>query len=126
MTSTAADFLANSSTRIEPIKGLEPWNLTAYMRSMTAKDKIEFEASVLNAEQSAIDDEKLKTAKARLLIECVCDSSGRSLFDVQQLDQVQGLDSKLFELIHSQVYRHVGFEKADLERLVKNSRAGQD
>jgi hypothetical protein len=124
MNSTAADFFSKTSERrIAPIAGLERWSLTAFMRSMTAREKDEFEASVLNDNLDKVDDERLMTAKARLVIACVCDADGRPLFEPSDVERVRNLDSKVIEVIHRQVNAHVGFDRGDIESLVKNSGA---
>lgn len=124
MASTAADFLGKTQPRIAPIRGLEQWGLIAFMRSMTAREKIDFEASVLNDDHTAVEDARLKTVKARLVISQACDESGKPLFDEKQLAQVQEIDSKLLEVMYSQINQHVGFDRGDVEKLVKNSKAG--
>jgi len=124
MGSSATDFFTAAATRrIEPIAGLDQWKIRAFMRSMTAREKDDFEASVLTDELDKVDDERLKTAKARLVIACVCDEKGSPLFTDADLDRVRGLDSKVIEIIHRQVNSHVGFDRGDLERLLKNSEA---
>ena len=122
--STATDFFAKTAERrIAPINGLEQWGLTFCMRSMTAREKDEFEASVLNDDLTKVDDERLKTAKARLVVECVCDDKGTLLFGTKDVERVRDSDSKALEIIHSQIDSHVGFNRGDLEKLVKNSGA---
>lgn len=123
---TANDFFQKTAERrIAPVKGLETWDITAFMRSMTQREKDDFEASVLDDDLNKVDTERLKTVKARLVIACLCDVTGRSLFEASDVDRVRNLDSKVIEIIHRQIESHVGFDRKDLENLVKNSKAVQ-
>lgn len=114
MASTAADVLnATSARRISPVKGLEPWNLTLFMRSMTEREKSEYEYSLIDAETGQVIPGKLKQARASLITKVVCDEDGKAIFTDDQVKALMGRDGKLVGLLNQQCREHVGLSKEE-------------
>lgn len=114
MASTAADVLnATSARRISPVKGLEPWGLTLFMRSMTEREKSEYEYSLIDAETGQVIPGKLKQARASLITKVVCDEDGKAIFTDDQVKALMGRDGKLVGLLNQQCREHVGLSKEE-------------
>lgn len=119
--STAADFFACNTRRIVPIAGLEQWNLSAAARSITEKERADYEASWLDGKKQSLDLDRLKLAKVKLIILVVCDDTGRQLFQRGDEPKLLKLDSALTSLLYNASRKHCGFDDGDIERLVGNS-----
>jgi hypothetical protein len=112
MASTATDVLsAATKRRINPILELEPWGLTLFMRSMTEREKAEYEFSLIDADTGKVLQGKLKQARAALIAKTVCDESGSLIFNEEQVKQLMSRDGKLVGVINRQCRKHVGLDK---------------
>jgi hypothetical protein len=113
MASTAADVLnAASCRRIDPIPGLEPWGLTLFMRSLTEKEKSEYEYSLIDSEGNVIPG-KLKQARAALITRVVCDEQGVPIFAEEQVRALMVRDGKLIGVLNEACREHVGLSKGE-------------
>lgn len=114
MASSAADVLnATAKRRIDPVKGLEPWGLTLYMRSLTEREKSEYEYSLLDPETGAIIPGKIKQARASLITLVVCDEDGQPIFSADQAKALMARDGKLVGLLNQACREHVGLSKEE-------------
>lgn len=87
------------------------------IRSLTEKERSKYEADFLDTEGKATN---LVTGKARLIILCVCDASGRRLFSDADIAAILEMDAVVTNSITDACRSHCGFTDADVEDLAKN------
>lgn len=110
--STAADVLKVSlARRVELIKGLEPWGLTLYMRSMTEREKAAYEFELIDPKTGEIKVGRLKQSRAKLVSLVVSDEAGNLLFGESQVRELEDRDGKLVHVLNEQCREHVGLGK---------------
>lgn len=115
--STAAEFLsAASKRRYVPLQLPSEWQLDGYVRSLTEKERSDYEASLLDNRQR-VSRSKLKEAKARLIVLSVVDSEHNPVFSPEHLPGLMRADSKLIDTVYAQVTKHIGFDADELNEL---------
>lgn len=94
-------FLLKSSRRIEEVKIPEDFPLStyagqsAYVRSLTALERGEFDARIY------LDDGSIDRARYRveLIYSCACDDAGNRIFTPDDVEAIESLDSALTQLL---------------------------
>lgn len=104
------------------IRQVSAWGGHVHIRSITAKERDDFEASVNDGE-----NRNLANMRARLVVKCLCDDAGNLLFDNEiagaaDLGKKSGLVlDRLFEVATALN----GMSKKDVEELAGNSEGGK-
>ena len=112
MASTAADVLnASVKRRIAPIEGLEPWGLTLFARSMTERERSDYESGLIDHDTGKVLAGKVKQARAALITRVVCDEDGKLIFSEDQVKALMVRDSKLTGILNDFCRVHVGLSK---------------
>ena len=120
--STAQDFLKlKGRRRLDDCEAVERWGLKAQKRSLSAREKNEYESATWNKSRTGIEQDELKLQKVRLISLCLVDGEGNRIFDDEHLPELLELDAGLVDPVFVEVSRFVGFADGDVEDLVKNS-----
>lgn len=122
LTSSAQDFLKlKGRRRFARCKAVEAWQLTARIRSLSAREKNAYESAAWNQSKTGIEQDELKLQKVRLIALCLVDGEGNLIFDESHVPDLLELDAGLVDPVFVEVSRFVGFQDGDVEDLVKNS-----
>lgn len=95
------------------------------VRSITERERSEFEASILDGKGNAKRD-KLLSARRRLIMLTLVDEQNRLLFgqhDDAALAALADQDGRLMDSIYEAAARHCGIKDSDVEAIAKNSPA---
>ena len=90
---------------------------TYRIQSMTERERADYELSLQNKKQGKIDWER-----ARRLFVCriLVDESGNRLLSDEDEALLQPIDGKLIGLLYSEGQSHCGYDRDEVEALVKN------
>jgi len=89
---------------------------TLYMRPLSARDRDSFEAMIFG------DGGKRNTdnVRARLLVRCLCDETGRRIFADTDADALGQKSARITEPLFEKALTLNAFSKSDVEELAKN------
>lgn len=106
-------------------KGPEPvevpeWGGTVYVRVMSGaeRDAYEDETYHLNGKDLALNR---KNARARLLVKCLSDDTGKRLFSDKEADQLGTQPANVLDKVYAVAIKSNGFTSQDVKDLEKNS-----
>lgn len=91
------------------------------LRSLTEYERSEYELTYLDAKTATVDIRKLPEAKLRLVGLTLVDENEQLMFNDNQWRELESVDSAVIAELYSAALRHIGFEDAEAEELVKNS-----
>lgn len=124
--STAADFLGTEhKRRYAPLRGLDDWGLSGFVRSLTEKERSDYESGILD-KRHKVDRNKLKQAKARLVVLAVVDDEHEPVFTTDHVSRLMSCDSKLIEALYTQVTDHIGFDADELVELAVGNESASE
>lgn len=108
---TAAD-LESRPVNNKPVPIKTPWGKPAFCRVMSAGERDDWEASM-------IDGKKVnrKHARAKFLLACLCDEAGAALFTAKHIPMLSGLPCPEIEPVYDQCLKINAFTTADLDEL---------
>jgi len=93
---------------------------TVRVRSLTERERSEYEAGFLDSDGKATN---LVDGKVRLIVLCVCNAEGQRLFSDADKEVLGGVDAVVTNALADICREHCGFTDADIEVLAKNSEA---
>lgn len=96
-------------------------NIRYRIRSLSERERNEFEAKLMNPKTGAVKVDRLKLAKVGLIAMCIVDIDGNRVFTDAQAKELLDVDSAITDSLHEQISDFVGFSDGDVDKLVKNS-----
>ena len=123
---TAEQILAVEDVIVEP-HPVPQWKGLVYVRSISAKERGEIEASAaLFKEKKGKDDSFARDYTVRCAWLGLCDKTGKRLFDKPiDVAKLKEKNAAAIAAIAEHVQRLSGFTQEDLEKLEKNSAEAQ-
>lgn len=118
-TLTKGQILAANDTRVERVNVPE-WGGDLILRSLTAAELDEYEASVMAGEDADYDN-----VRARFLVRCIVDDQGQPLFGLDEAPILGEKCAAVVDRLYAIASKMNKRTKADLDALVKNSAAGR-
>lgn len=106
----ASDF---KSVEVE----IKEWGGSVFVRTMSGFERDEFEASVIGKNGSV----NHKNIRAKLLVRCICDESGKLLFSEHDITTLGQKSSKAIDRLFSIAQALNGIGDKEVEELLKNS-----
>jgi hypothetical protein len=103
-----------------PRESVEVWGDSVWVRCMTAKERDEFESSVLVTKGKNTELNR-KNIRAQLVIRTTVDEKGKRVFTNDDVDAVGGKSSKEIDKIFEVASRLSGLSQKDVEELAGNS-----
>ncbi len=93
---------------------------TFRIQSLTEKEKSDYEATMMS-KAGAISRDRLQDAYRRLFVLVVVDEAGNRMFSDGDLADLENVDSLVVARVFQVAHAFCGFEKNDIEDIVKNS-----
>lgn len=90
------------------------------IRSLTERERSAYESQLLNAKGDVLKS-KLEEAKRRLICLCLVDDAGNRILSDSDADNLLEWDGSDTAAAYDVIFSHCGFQKRDIEDLVKNS-----
>jgi hypothetical protein len=124
-TLTKQDIIQAKDSVLEKIEVPE-WGGSVYMRSITAAERGQIEASAARFRESKGKDEVFaRTFTVKIVAMALCDEAGARLFSDEEVSKLAQKNAKVVAKL-SEVAQHLsGFAKEDIEQLEKNSPSAQ-
>jgi len=95
------------------------WGGTVRVRGMSGTQRDEYESSII--EQRGNDRKvNLRNARAKLVVRCVVDEEGRTMFTVDDIAALGRKSAVALERIFDAARRLSGMTEGDVERLAEN------
>ena len=119
---TAAELFGKPSPR--RFKTLDPLPVSGHVlriRSLTERDKSDWEAETISKKGTGLRVNKLKDAHRRLFQLCVVDEAGNPFITDLQREEMRNWDSADTGYLYDEISAHCRINKDDVEELVKNS-----
>ena len=90
------------------------------VQSLTEKEKSDYEATMMS-KAGAISRDRLQDAYRRLFVLVVVDEAGNRMFSDDDLAALENVDSLVVARVFQVAHAFCGFEKNDIEDIIKNS-----
>jgi hypothetical protein len=90
---------------------------TFYVKSMTLAEKDSVEDSVTDKKTGQI---QIRGLRSKLLVRCLCDESGKRLFEDTDIDELGTLSAEMLEPLVDLALRVNGFKPEQTEAAKKN------
>ena len=107
------DILKQHKIQVESVQVPE-WQGEVFVRQMTAKQRDDFESSMLGNNKN-----RYKNIRGRLAAFCLCDENGQRLFDDKDAEQLGDLQASALDRLLPVIQRLNGMSNDDLEELKK-------
>ena len=104
-------------------KTLSPLPISGHVlriRSMTEREKSNWEAEAISKKGDGTRIEKLKDANRRLFQRCVVNAEGNPYITDAQREKIADWDSADTAFLYEECARHCGIGRGDIEDIVKN------
>lgn len=104
------------------------WDCDVWIRSLTAKERDDYEQSLLNTSGTGKDftaTPNLSNAKAKFVARCLVDDTGLRVFTDAEAVPLGGKAAQVLNRLYEVASRLSGMSADDLEELVKNSEETQ-
>jgi hypothetical protein len=92
------------------------------IRNLSEKERSKYESETLT-KGGQLNAAKLADAKRRLIALCCVDDAGNLIFHPDDIKGLESVDSAVTQVLYDEIRTHCGFDKEDIEELVKNSEA---
>lgn len=118
------DQILNADDAKRELVEVPEWGGSVYVRTLKAKDRDSYESSIIG-DDGKFDIKKYANATARLAALCMCDETGKRIFDDAKIG---ALGEKSAEALHRVVQAARKMNKLGedaVEDAVKNSEAAQ-
>lgn len=110
----ASILAANKRRYVDvPIPGIG----TVRIRSLTERERSEYEAGFLDGDGKATN---LVDSKVRLIVLCICNADGERLFSREDKPGISSMDAIVTNRLADVCREHCGFTDEDIEVLAKN------
>lgn len=113
--SSAADILGIADIQTEEVF-VRPWNASVRLRGLTAAERDQFEASIIDRAGKV----RTKELRARLVAMCLVDEKGARIFGDDQISALAGKSAAALDPLFAVAQRLSGMTKADIEELEGN------
>jgi hypothetical protein len=90
-----------------------------YVYGLTAREKADYDASMMKPDMTAVDKRKAKEMKPRLIIAAVRDNDGKQIFTLDDVAMINAWPSSVLERVHDVAHRLCNGKS--IEELEKNS-----
>lgn len=123
---TKEDILNSADINIQPMDVPE-WGGTIYIKSMSGKERDEFEASIKTYEVTPTGKDKsttkvdIKGLKVILISLVVCDKEGKLLFTRADVDKLNQKSAKPLQNVFEKAQELNGLGEKAIKELTKNS-----
>lgn len=111
---TAADILAADDLSLVPVEVKEWGGGTVYVRVMSVGEMERYQREFSEKR------ERMEDWRAKLLVKCLCDKSGKPLFTAEQIDQLSSKSVKAMSKLFDLAMKHNAVTNEDVEALAKN------
>jgi len=93
------------------------------IQSLSELEKADYENWVLNKKTNMASTDKLRVARQQLIVLCSVDDKGERVFGPADRGAIGEIDSAVTACLNDAIREWIGFDKGDIEDLVKNSEA---
>lgn len=111
---TRETMLSAKDLKLKKIR-VDEWGGDIYLRTITARERDLFEASLLNGNKL-----NARNIRARLLVLCVCDDKGKRIFTNADADALGEHSAAVIDPIFNECRKLNRFSQADIKSLEKN------
>ena len=118
----AAQMFGKPSVR--RFKDLDPLpvrGLVCRIRSLTEREVSSYQTEVISSSGTGMRKDKLRSAERRLISKSLVDGSGQPYVTGKHLVEMAEWDYADIGFLYTEIAKHVGLNKDDIENLVKNS-----
>ena len=92
---------------------------SVYVYGLTAREKADYDASMMKPDMTAVDKRKAKEMKPRLIVAAVRDEGGKPIFTLDDVGAISAWPSAVLERVHDVAHRLCNGKS--IEELEKNS-----
>ena len=93
--------------------------LTVRIQSLSELQKSTYEADLFDSKGKRVAA-RVVDSRARLIVMCAVDESGKPLFSDADVAAIMGSDGRDVQTLFDALWEHVGFDRTDLAQLAKN------
>jgi monomeric isocitrate dehydrogenase len=110
---TADQIFSADDLGLVPVN-VKEWGGTVYIRVMSVGEMEAYQR------EFAEKKEKMENWRAKLLVACLCDKDGKSLFTREQIDKLGNKSVKVMARLFDLAMKHNAVTDKDVEELAKN------
>lgn len=118
----AADLFGKPSVRrFKTLDPLPVMGCVCRIRSLTEREVSEYQTEVISSSGTGMRKDKLRSAERRLISKALVDATDQPYVTGKHLREMAEWDYADVGFLYTEVAKHVGLNKDDIDNLVKNS-----